>query len=468
MSTPQSNKVIASAVHASGGIRKSLLTPCRRIGLSRNRKTPNNTPFVSPLETKEITLVNDLSLNAIKINEVQSSENISTTPIVREKKKQQLKDVCDKYKNEIYTENGEQTKLLGNMKEPEDIKIKSLKKNDRKTIKNKRKNDLNGSNQKETSESSKQLKTNIEIKSSSKEDSEYSSDSDIVRISRIKRKITKKNRGKCYILDSDEEEDSPFSGFPSSGSSYEGLIQENSVDNHFEIKKRKKNNSSQENNRVTGNKSVKEKSLVVSNLLQEDGHSVLERDKENDRDNKTRVNDDNILDRKSISGNNNSPLNITPKHIKIIEDEASHIQKSRPKLKSNKEVKRKLSLKKSISSASSLNDDEVLSSTPKEDATTEPFIDIEVIEEIIKLEKTIQDKESQLQKLQQAEIYRKLHKLNDIKSETNTWKIGCQEALQDLLKKLNEHSSIDMVTMLNNLKVPQDMFKYDPENDCFL
>ncbi|KRT78361.1 hypothetical protein AMK59_7131 [Oryctes borbonicus] len=443
MSSSQTNKTVTSTVHTSGGIRKSLLTPCRRIGLSRNRKT-TNTSFVSPLEANEIKLVNEV----VQIKEVQNSEKLCTTPVMQHKKKQ-LRSVSDKSRDKTLTKNVEQPKISPNMKETKDTETEILKENYSKG--NKIQSNLKD-NRKKINASRKEQR-NVDTKNENSEinsfNSEDSNDSDIVKTSKACHKVAAKNKRKNYILDSDEE-DSPFSGFASSGNLNDSVAQDKSTNDQFEIKKRK---------RIIVN-SQDNKSKISAESKNNNKREIS--DENNLEEIQPRKNTDDILNSNSDNVSGNTPIN-----TKIIESE-----KVKVKLKSNKGVIRKLSLKKSISSAGSLTEDEAPSSAPEEkDSIIDAFKnmqDAEIIEEIIKLEKTVQNKESHLQKLQQAEIYRNIHKLGDLKLETNAWKIGCQEALHDLLKKLNEHNSIDMLTMLANLKVPQDMFKYDPENDCFL
>ncbi|KAM3957257.1 LOW QUALITY PROTEIN: uncharacterized protein ACR2FA_008735 [Aphomia sociella] len=90
------SKNTADSPKTPGGISKSLLTPCRRVGLSRNWKR-GPSPFVSPLSSKtderpekeprkrkdrdkEVRNVNSTSVSDENVESNVSKDNISTTP----------------------------------------------------------------------------------------------------------------------------------------------------------------------------------------------------------------------------------------------------------------------------------------------------------------------------------------------------------------------------------------------------
>lgn len=85
------------------------------------------------------------------------------------------------------------------------------------------------------------------------------------------------------------------------------------------------------------------------------------------------------------------------------------------------------------------------------------------------IEKRIKEKEDKLTRLKQAEVYSKKHRVDDLKALTLTWKNGCQQALTDLLVLLKSHNNdMDMVTLLQKLNIPDNMIQYDYESDQFL
>lgn len=416
-------------------IRKSLLTPYRRIGLSRNKKPLNNGSFISPFKTADIKLITDdvLPINA-RISKAKTCDEVPSISIACNKQKQHSNEgikvnvgdssipiVLNENKNKIKTRKDDSKKKDNITKENIETETKIVKTNQKKKQENKKNYKREQIQVSDTNENTPELE-NKKINMSDKNcNRNKSTSSQECNITELKTNHKGKTKRKKYVLDSDDDNDSDFSGFPSSGSSDKSATHENSRNEDFEIKKRKRMNTVD-----------------------------LQHNSKNNITQKTDFRNDLI---------NGEILN----NIEINE--------TKPKPKSNKTIKRKfsLSLKKSTSDSTVLSDEEEsVRIHKKSDANTlENKENSDIIEEILKLEKTVQNKEDQLHKLKQAEIYRNLHKLGDLKFETDVWKSGCKNALRDLLKSLNQHSAIDMNTMLANLKIPQNMFKYDVDNDCF-
>lgn len=486
MSTPESKKVDQTIIHSNGGIRKTLLTPYRRIGLSRNRKTPTNTSFVSPLETKDKPLIANPSPVDTHINDTINSKNLSTTPIRTERKKRfqskDLKITCENNGNS-------NTKLISVKGEYSDIDKKITKEKHTKISKYKNKDIMDSENNDKTARNISNDKTSNST-SSKIIPLPANNESDIINKSKLRKSL----------LDNDED---LFPGFPSNPSSNENS-QKEIADEVFEIKKRKRINiinsqSSDEshyklnikNSTMDGRENIPkiviDKELIIkkrkriniissqssddsdniemSSINGKNSPSHIDLNKSNKLSKLNQNDNHNILDEnKLVNHDKHEKENVKSNSQNINRDKI----KSKPRLE--KSVKRKLSLKKSTSHSDSFNDEEIFTSSPKED-NEDPFPNlqnVEVIEKIIQLERTIQNKEMQLQKLQQAKIYHNLHKVEDLNLETNTWKVGCQEGLRDLLKNLNQHTSMDMNALLTNLKVPSELFKYDAESDSFL
>lgn len=93
------------------------------------------------------------------------------------------------------------------------------------------------------------------------------------------------------------------------------------------------------------------------------------------------------------------------------------------------------------------NDDDAFISTPTS----------EICQEITDLEKIIKIKREKYEKLKQAEVYKKKHDVNNITNETHVWLKGCANGLEDLLRKVQETSSKDMLTLMQELKIPSDI-----------
>lgn len=77
--------------------------------------------------------------------------------------------------------------------------------------------------------------------------------------------------------------------------------------------------------------------------------------------------------------------------------------------------------------------------------------------EITLIRDRIINKEQQLRRLKQANVYQKLHKINEIEQLTLRWKRGCIQVLPDLLLQLQRHKHMDMSTLIENLKIPKSI-----------
>ncbi|XP_026754234.1 uncharacterized protein LOC113514361 [Galleria mellonella] len=71
---------IAESPKTPGGISKSLLTPCRRVGLSRNWRKGGSSPFISPLSSKSDDIIQEKYTRKRKNreNDVRQDENNTT------------------------------------------------------------------------------------------------------------------------------------------------------------------------------------------------------------------------------------------------------------------------------------------------------------------------------------------------------------------------------------------------------
>lgn len=94
----------------------------------------------------------------------------------------------------------------------------------------------------------------------------------------------------------------------------------------------------------------------------------------------------------------------------------------------------------------------------------------EINEEMVKaIENRIKIKENKLDGLKRAEVYLKKHKIDELNALMVKWKGGCCEALKDLLGLLRSHGDdIDMMGLLKMLNVPEKMITYNPESGNFL
>lgn len=107
----------------------------------------------------------------------------------------------------------------------------------------------------------------------------------------------------------------------------------------------------------------------------------------------------------------------------------------------------------------------------KNERSTENECDEKVIEDwnekVNQIKSRIKQKEEQLGELKQAAIYKKLHNVAELDQLTTIWKKGCQDGLRHLLSKLKEHAEMDMPTLMKNLNVPTAIV-YNVETDSFV
>lgn len=89
----------------------------------------------------------------------------------------------------------------------------------------------------------------------------------------------------------------------------------------------------------------------------------------------------------------------------------------------------------------------------------------EINEEMLEnIKSSIKEKEDKLDRLKRAEVYSKMHKVGELNELTLKWKSGCIQALNDLLVLLQKNGEIDMVALLQMLKVPEHMIKLNVES----
>lgn len=384
----ESRNTVRSAVHTSGGISKTLLTPCRRIGLSR--RTP---------KTKS-SLLNYSPASPVTPDNSQKLDNVdlSSTPKLQEKVKKIAQNKCEKTSNidlnrEKYIIKGREgvSDLSSNIVQNNRMLVFNLGEK----IKISEENQNNDKKNKSLVEIQKDYK---EIKT--KQKCENDEKAKLKKVNRRKEnrnsKPRKKKRKLCSSSDEDDEYTKPL-------------------------------------------KSINKEYLGI-NPCKTDGNQ----------------------------GNSD---------VLLINSEKTKVGS----------IKKCLSLKKSMSfdkSSSAESEDEITFKKKKtskfafpsqesmEEQKTETISDFNKLigeeSSVTELEKRIAGKKQYLEELKRAEVYKKAQNVDELKNLTNLWKKGCESALRDLLKQLQQHCQINMETLLNNLKVPKDKINYDPLNDVFL
>ncbi|VEN41901.1 unnamed protein product [Callosobruchus maculatus] len=129
----------------------------------------------------------------------------------------------------------------------------------------------------------------------------------------------------------------------------------------------------------------------------------------------------------------------------VIEDDKDSIDSS---------LKNELSkLPKVVSNLHEDDEDMAFTSTPEQDKNEKK----KLIKMVTDLENSIKEKKKKLEDLTQASIYKNKHNVKELDALTNIWKTGCESGLKSLLKQLQSHGPMDMATLLEKLHIPPDV-----------
>lgn len=123
-----------------------------------------------------------------------------------------------------------------------------------------------------------------------------------------------------------------------------------------------------------------------------------------------------------------------------------------PTKKSNSSSK--LSLSK-LSFDTENSDDEIFTSSPVDDKKRKENL-MKLIDDM-KVE--VRRKQETLEKLRQAQIYKKIHSPDKLKNTTNMWLKGCKRGLQDLHQKMQEIGPMNLNTLISKLGIPESVIK---------
>ncbi|CAG9761360.1 unnamed protein product [Ceutorhynchus assimilis] len=99
------------------------------------------------------------------------------------------------------------------------------------------------------------------------------------------------------------------------------------------------------------------------------------------------------------------------------------------------------------------SDDEMFTSTPDEDKKQSENL----LELVTSVEKEVKQKEDLLEKLKQAEVYRKRHCPEKLQQSIDLWLKGCNESLDDLLIIVQKKGPRDMNMLLKELHISDEI-----------
>ncbi|KAF9820107.1 hypothetical protein SFRURICE_014186 [Spodoptera frugiperda] len=471
-----------------GGISKSLLTPCRRVGLSRNWRNKGPSPFISPLSGSTPTL-REVNNDTRKRKSLVLDDNVEKTP--------EISDVDNTSESQL-----EQTSEIDktpsrNVQLPRKKKSKTLL-----SAINRSQEDVSA-NFEETNETSA-----IVVKENTSEDINVQNIENIEEVStpvRSKSKKSKKQSPRLKALSKNNKKLDTASEVchnetaqaDDSKIPVETEICDDSNDTEYKIKERSPNDLRKECIVVIQRKIFKKT---------EDSHKDTKKNEEKQDTSTSQALFDSDSDEIPLNELNSSKTKLekankkekkTTKEniIDIMEDDdfvdkSTKVNVSKVKEKETKSPKHKLKTNKPLklkpekakpqpkpSSQSSYDDDDDDFDTNKKTIIIRKTY--EKVSKPLKAKSTGSITQQDIDELKaRIETKKKLLLAQSINPETaelrnliKKWQKGCQNALMELLElmktKFHDKQDMDYAEMLRTLKIPPSLVGYDAENDCF-
>lgn len=411
MSTPEicgSGTIKSKYSPFGNAIRKSLLTPCRQVGLSRKRKTP----LSNPIKSSEV-----LSSNNINVSSRNDSNN-ETTPVNHSKffkKRRKNEDKflnCKTSSNEASFE--ESSLLKDNENLLETCDIKSSKKDLLRTF---------------TSE-------------------DLFDTSDDQPCSLEKKEITQTTENTLPHMKENVSQVSNIEYVQSKKTD----VQQNAIDDKKTLKKKL---SSDLKNSIKNQNSL---SQTPVNHNSDDDFMVSKssntqrsiKQKEAKRRNKTLSPKKSSLSvasdtfKSDLEENNcTKKCNIQLRKLSENEINSSRFIDGSPSIKTLSKIRY----------SDGMDDADFFTSTPEEEKVKRKKLE----QKMRLLETDIKQKQSVLENFERASIYRSKHNIPELKRLTSLWSDGCVKALKDLLAHLQAHGPMDLGTLLNNMQISKDV-----------
>lgn len=434
-----------------GGISKSLLTPCRRLGLSRNWRKSGPSPFISPLASVSADVVEDKS-SSRKRKESLSDENIQLTE--------------NNTESEISSENIAHTPSR-NVEAPRRKKSKTL---------------LTAINESEEQELPRKKSNEEQIIPETQEDFSHTVADEVV--STPVRKKSKKS--KKHVSPINNISDEPKINSKSEEQQASPAVTEiDNLEGTYKIKEKSPNDLSKEcvvviqrkmfknnerNDKTTNSKVTKEQNPPDKHDSDSDEAPLINIHKQNSMKSNNTV----IKDEDDDFINKNKTSKVKSQMLKN-----SKSPKSRQK--SIKQVKTKtnqttVEVKPSQSCLDEDDDDDDFDNR-KTILIKKTY---EKVSKPIKAKSTGSITQRDIDKLRERiEAKKKLLLAQSLSPDTEElrnlikkWQKGCQDALMELLdlmrNKFSDKATMDYSEMLKTLKIPPSLVGYDSENDCFI
>lgn len=413
MSTPKvsgSNKIKSKYSPFGSAISKSLLTPCRQVGLSRKRKTPLSNPIKS---SENLNSDNCTSISS------RNSSNSDTTPVNHSKFLKKRK----KNENELLnfkSSSGGSCEVNTILKENEN------------------------------------MQESCDIKSSKKDLLQTFTSEDLFNMSDDQPCSLEKNE----IIETTENAIPHMKGNISQISNREySKIEKGDVQQNVSDKKMAKKNLSSD-------------FKTFESVSKKSGRSFSQTSVSDNSDDDFMITGNSGNTQRSVKERETKPLKKTissKKSLLSVADDKNdsremnciqkckiHLQKlDEDEVNSSNFVDHITSIKTlNIKCNSNVVDDaEFFTSTPEEEIVKRKDLE----KKMRSLESEIKQKQSILENLERASVYRSKHDIPELKRLTSLWLDGCVQALKDLLVHLQGHGPIDLITILNNMQIPKEI-----------
>ncbi|CAG9819407.1 unnamed protein product [Phaedon cochleariae] len=153
-----------------------------------------------------------------------------------------------------------------------------------------------------------------------------------------------------------------------------------------------------------------------------------------------------------ISSDEEGDFCVVPKKCKIspIEDETGQNKKSQ-KVKCNSPKVSNTAT--NLPTVINISDDDDFTSTPDHDK----FQKRDLMDKVKYLETQMKEKRKKLEDLKQASVYKTKHNVEELMMLVGKWKEGCVLGLNGLLTQLKNHGPIDMPLLLKNLQISNEV-----------
>nr|XP_021190054.2 pre-mRNA-splicing factor CWC22 homolog [Helicoverpa armigera] len=458
-----------------GGISKSLLTPCRRVGLSRNWKNRGPSPFISPLSGTPQE-VKEEKVETRKRKQRVLEDNVEKTP-----------ETCTVDPDEV---DGEQSNDIDktpsrNVELPRRKKSKTLL-----ASINKSQEDISTHLEVTNEKSDEAVDEDISLKEIGQNDENIEEVSTPVR---TKSKKSKKRSPRLKVSTKDaktdpkpivDTQDKASTDTPDKSSAA-------ATDMVYQVKEKSPNDLRKECIVVIQRKifkktedsmkeEVKEAKSSSQALFDSDSDEVplIQLNKT-----ETKKKTDSVSEHKQIDSKKepipNEDDDFIDKSIKINTAKNKDSKPSKNKLKTNKNTKtkpEKVKEQPKPSSQSSFDDDDDFDNSKRTILIRKTY---EKVSKPLKAKSTGSITQKDIDELRaRIEMKKKLLLAQSINPDTEElrtlikkWQKGCQDALKELLdlmkSKLHDKQDMDYSQMLQTLKIPPSLVGYDAENDCF-